>query len=88
MGLEPKYDNSEVDAVESRTKTNRSLSRAHDENLVGELVACEWLEGSVCIALEREVRRLSMLTSYCIYLVHDFTTNSTYWVDEEDLKKL
>ena len=88
MGLESKYDSSEVDAVESGTKTNRSLSRAHDENLIGELVSCEWLEGSVCIALEREVRRLSMLTSYCIYLVHDFTTGEHYWVDEEDLKKL
>ena len=74
--------------MESRRENNGILSRAHDENLIGELVSCEWLEGSVCIALEREVRRLSMLTSYCIYLVHDFTTNETYWVDEEDLKKL
>ncbi len=88
MGLESKYDNSEVDAVESGTKINRSLSRAHDENLIGELVSCEWLEGSVCIVLEREIRRLSMLTSYCIYFVHDFSTGERYWVDEEDLKKV
>ena len=88
MGSESKYDSSEVDAVESGTKINGSLSRAHDENLIGELVSCEWLEGSICIALEREVRRLSMLTSYCIYYVHDFSTGERYWVDEEDLKKL
>ena len=88
MGLESRYDNSEVDAVESRTKINRGVTRAHGESLIGELVSCEWLEGSVCIALEREIRRLSVLTSYCIYLVHDFTTGEHYWVDEEDLKKL
>jgi len=74
--------------VESGTKNYSGLSRAHEENLIGELVSCEWLEGSVCIALEREVRRLSMLTSYCIYYVHDFSTGERYWVDEEDLKKL
>jgi len=72
----------------SRRKNNGILSRARDESLIGELVSCEWLEGSVCIALEREVRRLSMLTSYCIYCVYDFTTGERYWVDEEDLKKL
>lgn len=88
MGLEPRHDNSEVDAMESGTKINRSMSRAHDENLIGELVSCKWLEDSVCIALEREIRRLSVLTSYCIYLVHDFTTGERYWVDEEDLEKL
>jgi hypothetical protein len=77
-----------VDAVESRTKNNRSLSGAHEENLIGELVRCKWLEGSICIALEREVRRMSILTSYCIYLVHDFTTGEHYWVDEEDLEKV
>ena len=88
MGYESKYCNSEVDAVESRTKINGSLSRAHDENLIGELVECIWLEGSMCIALEREIRRLSMITTYCIYFVHDFTTGERYWVDEEDLKKL
>tara|TARA_R100001224_G_scaffold22451_1_gene11522 strand:+ start:752 stop:1018 length:267 start_codon:yes stop_codon:yes gene_type:complete len=88
MGSLPKYCTSKVDAVESGTKNYRGLSRAHEENLVGELVSCVWLEGSMCIALEREVRRLSMLTSYCIYHVYDFTTGETYWVDEEDLKKL
>jgi len=74
--------------VGSRRENNGILSRAHDENLIGELVRCKWLEGSICIALEREVRRLSILTSYCIYLVHDFTTGDHYWVDEEDLQKL
>ena len=88
MGLGSRYDNSEVDAVESGTKINRGMSRAHDENLIGELVECIWLEGSMCIALEREIKRLSMLTTYCIYFVHDFTTGERYWVDEEDLKKL
>ena len=74
--------------MESRTKNNGSLSRAHEENLVGELVTCTWLEGSICMAIDREVRRLSMLTSYCIYLVHDFKSGEHYWVDEEDLEKL
>ena len=72
----------------SRRENDGILSRAHNENLIGELVTCKWLEGSVCIALEREVRRLSIITSYCIYLVHDFTTGDHYWVDEEDLEKL
>ena len=74
--------------MESGRKSDGILSRAHDESFVGELVTCTWLEGSVCIALEREVRRLSMLTSYCIYYVHDFSTGERYWVDQEDLKKL
>ena len=72
----------------SGRKNDGILSRAHDENLIGELVKCIWLEESICIALEREVRRLSMLTSYCIYYVHDFSTGQRYWVDEEDLEKL
>jgi hypothetical protein len=72
----------------SGRKNDRVLSRAHDENLIGELVRCVWLEESVCIVVEREIRRLSMLTSYCIYLVHDFITGEIYWVDEEDLEKL
>ncbi len=72
----------------SRGEDYRVLSRAHDENLIGELVRCIWLEESVCIVIEREIRRLSMLTSYCIYLVHDFTTGEKYWVDEEDLENI
>ena len=56
----------------SGRKNDGILSRAHDENLIGELVRCVWLEESMCIALEREVRRLSMLTSYCIYCVRLF----------------
>jgi hypothetical protein len=56
--------------------------------MIGELVSCEWLEGSICIVLEREVRKLSSSKSYCIYYVHDFSTGERYWVDEEDLEKL
>ena len=74
--------------MEQRGKGGRSLSRASEKNFLGELVRCIWLKDSVCLALEREVRRLSMLTSYCIYLVYDFTTGEKYWVDEEDLEKL
>lgn len=72
----------------SRREGDGILSRAHDKNFVGEIVRCIWLQESVCFVIEREIRRLSILTSYCIYLVHDFTTGEKYWVDEEDLEKL
>ena len=72
----------------SRRESDGVLSRAHDECLIGEIVTCIWMSDSVCFVMEREIRRLSILTSYCIYLVHDFTTGEKYWVDEEDLEKL
>ena len=55
---------------------------------IGSLVRCVWLEESMCIILEREVRKININLSYCIYLVHDFFTGERYWVDEEDLEKL
>ena len=72
--------NRKVDGVLSRT--------SNGPRMIGELVSCEWLEGSICIVLEREVRKLSSSKSYCIYYVHDFSTGERYWVDEEDLEKL
>ena len=56
--------------------------------MIGELVRCKWLEESVCFVIDREVRKISVLLHYSIYLVHDFTTGEKYWVDEEDLEKL
>ena len=56
--------------------------------MIGELVRCIWLDDSVCIILEKEVRKVGILLHYSIYLVHDFTTGERYWVDEEDLEKL
>jgi hypothetical protein len=64
------------------------LSRASEQNLVGEMVKCVWLEESVCLVIEREIRRTSAVESYCIYRVHDFITGESYWVDEDDLEKL
>jgi hypothetical protein len=52
------------------------------------MVRCVWLAESVCIVLEREIRRTGAVASYCIYKVHDFVTGESYWVDEEDLEKL
>jgi hypothetical protein len=51
--------------------------------MIGDLVTCKWLNGSVCIALEYEVRAF-----YKIYKVYDFTACEYYWVDEADLEKL
>lgn len=56
--------------------------------MIGELVECIWLNDSVCIVIDREVRKIGALLHYSIYLVHDFTTNERFWVDEEDLEKL
>jgi len=56
--------------------------------IIGSLVRCIWLDESTCIILEREVRKVNLHLSYCIYLVHDFITGERYWVDEEDLEKL
>ena len=69
-------------------KSDGVLSRAYAENLVGQIVKCVWLAESVCIVLEREIRRTGAVASYCIYKVHDFVTGESYWVDEEDLEKL
>jgi len=83
-----RHSNCEVDAVGQDRESIGVLSRAHDENLVGEIVRCKWLEDSVCLVLEREIRRVSIVESYCIYRVHNFITGDGYWVDEEDLEKL
>lgn len=64
------------------------LSRASDRNLIGEIVKCTWLDESVCIVVERELKRTSAVELYCIYRVHDFITGESYWVDEDDLEKL
>jgi len=56
--------------------------------MIGELVKCIWMNKSVCIVLEREVRKIGALMHYSVYLVYDFTTGEQYWVDEEDLEKL
>lgn len=70
-------------------KANGVLSRASNRGrMIGELVRCIWLDDSVCIILEKEVRKVGILLHYSIYLVHDFTTGERYWVDEEDLEKL
>ena len=55
---------------------------------IGSLVRCVWLEESMRIILDREVRKVDLNLSYCIYLVHDFVTGERYWVDEEDIEKL
>ena len=55
---------------------------------VGGLCKCIWLEESVCIILDKEVRKIGQTLSYRIFYVHDFTTGERYWVDEEDLEKL
>lgn len=56
--------------------------------MIGELVRCVWLEESVCIVIDREIRKISSLLTYSIYHVHDFVTGEEYWVDEQDLEKL
>lgn len=65
------------------------LSRACEREMkVGELCKCVWLDESVCIILDKEVRKIGQSLSYRIFYVHDFLTGERYWVDEDDLEKL
>jgi hypothetical protein len=56
--------------------------------MIGELVTCVWLNDSVCIVMEKQVKKIGILVRYSIYRVHDFLTGQEYWVDEKDLEKL
>ena len=68
------------DGVLSRTSRKRMTLR--------DLVRCIWMEESVCIIVEKEIRKTGPTSLYRIYLVYDFLTGEEYWVDEEDLEKL
>ena len=75
--------------MEQVRKDDGVLSRTSRKRMtLGDLVRCIWMEESVCIIVEKEIRKTGPTSLYRIYLVYDFLTGEEYWVDEEDLEKL